>query len=75
MPQISQGKLNRFQRATTEFTASTLDGYGLRDPLPARPAPYASYPVLVHRLASLVLGQFQAVVKGHDFSRAVNADK
>jgi hypothetical protein len=52
MRQTSRGKFNRLQRATAEFTTSALDGYGLRDPLPARPAPYASYPVLVHRLST-----------------------
>src|ERR1035441_2337083 len=59
MEQISRGKFNRLQRATAEFTTSALDGCGLRDHLPARPAPYASYPVLVHRLASLLHAAFR----------------
>ena len=59
MRQTSRGKFNRLQRTTAEFTTSTLDGYGLRDHLPARPAPYASYPVLVHRLASLLHAAFR----------------
>jgi len=59
MRQTSRGKFNRLQRATAEFTTSALDGYGLRGPLPARPAPYASYPVLVHRLASLLHASFR----------------
>ena len=59
MEQTSRGKFNRLQRATAEFTTSALDGYGLRDHLPARPAPYASYPVLVHRLASLLHAAFR----------------
>src|SRR5579863_5063527 len=59
MRQTSRGKFNRLQRATAEFTTSALDGYGLRSPLPARPAPYASYPVLVHRLASLLHAAFR----------------
>src|ERR1039458_6858588 len=59
MRQTSRGKFNRLQRATAEFTTSALDGYGLRGPFPARPAPYASYPVLVHRLASLLHASFR----------------
>jgi hypothetical protein len=57
--QISRDKPDRLQRATAEFTTSALDGYGLRGHLPARPAPYASYPVLVHRLASLLHASFR----------------
>src|SRR5277367_6294137 len=59
MWQTSRGKFNRLQRATAGFTTSAFDGYGLRGPLPARPAPYASYPVLVHRLASLLHAAFR----------------
>src|SRR6266700_2773571 len=36
--QISRGKLNRLRCTTAESTLRALDGYGLRDPLPARPA-------------------------------------
>ncbi len=36
--QISRGKLNRLQCTTAGSTLRTLDGYGLRDSLPARPA-------------------------------------
>ena len=36
--QISWGKLNRFPCTVAESTLRTLDGYGLRDTLPARPA-------------------------------------
>ena len=59
MRQISRGKFNRLQRTTAGFTTSALDGYGLRVHWPARPAPYASYPVLVHRLASLLHASFR----------------
>jgi len=59
MRQTSRGKFNRLQRATAGFTTSALDGYGLRGHVPARPAPYASYPVLVHRLASLLHASFR----------------
>src|SRR5208282_3164215 len=59
MQQTSRGKFNRLQRATAEFTTSALDGYGLRGHLPARPTPYASYPVLVHRLAPLLHAAFR----------------
>src|SRR5207249_7878940 len=51
--QISRGKFDRLPYATAEFTTSALDGYGLRCHWPARPAPYASDPVLVHRLVRL----------------------
>lgn len=37
--QISRDKTDRLQRATAEFTTSTLDGCGLRDHLPAPPVP------------------------------------
>src|ERR1700686_668400 len=36
--QISRGKLNRLQCTTAGSTLCALDGYGLRDTLPARPA-------------------------------------
>jgi len=39
MPQISRGKFDRLRRATAGFTTSELDGYGLRNHLPARPPP------------------------------------
>jgi len=52
-------KFDRLPYATAEFTASALDGYGLRDHWPARPAPYASHPVLVHRLVRFVPLFFQ----------------
>ena len=58
MPQISRGKFDRLQRATAGSTTSAFDGYGLRSQLPARPAPYASNPVFVHRLASLLRASF-----------------
>src|SRR5262250_1836723 len=57
--QISRGKFIRLQRATAEFTTSAFDGYGLRGQLPARPAPYASDPVFVHRLALLLHASFR----------------
>src|SRR5262249_3970770 len=64
MPQISRGKFDHLQRATAGFTASAFDGYGLRSHLPARPAPYASDPVLVHRLAPFALRFFQVPPRG-----------
>src|SRR6202521_4074047 len=36
--QISRGKLNRLRCTTAGSTLRALDGYGLRDTLPARPA-------------------------------------
>ena len=59
MQQTSRGKFNRLPRATAGFTTSALDGYGLRCQLPACPTPYASYPVLVHRLALLLHAAFR----------------
>src|SRR5713101_4632279 len=44
-PEVS---LTAFRTPPPEFTQSALDGYGLRGPMPARPAPLASNPVLVH---------------------------
>src|SRR6201984_3466853 len=35
--QTSRGKLNRFRGSTAGSTLRVLDGYGLRDQLPARP--------------------------------------
>ena len=52
--QISRGKFDRLPYATAEFTTSVLDGYALRCQWPARPTPYASDPVLVHRLVCLL---------------------
>ena len=57
--QISRGKFDRLPHTTAEFTTSTLDGYGLCCHWPARPAPYASYPVLVHRLVRLLHASFR----------------
>ena len=57
--QISRGKPDRLPRTTAGFTTSAFDGYWLRDRLPARPAPLASYPVLVHRLAPLLHASFR----------------
>src|SRR5713226_177804 len=37
--QISRGKFDRLRRTTAGFTTSELDGYGLRNQLPARPPP------------------------------------
>src|SRR4029434_2326045 len=57
--QLSRGKFDCLRCTTAEFTTSVLDGYGLRCQLPARPTPYASYPVLVHRLAPLLHASFR----------------
>jgi hypothetical protein len=59
MPQISRGKFDRLLCATAGFTTGGLDGYGLRSHLPARPPPYASDPVFVHQLASLLRASFR----------------
>src|ERR1700738_3563714 len=59
MQQTSRDKTDRLRRATAGSTTSALDGYGLRCHWPARPAPYASDPVLVHRLARLLHASFR----------------
>jgi hypothetical protein len=58
-PQISRDKFDCFQYATAGFTTSAFDGYGLRGPLPARQAPYASDPVFVHRPVFLLHASFR----------------
>jgi hypothetical protein len=47
------------RRATAGFTTGELDGYGLCSHVPARPPPYASDPVFVHRLAPLFRASFR----------------
>src|ERR1700733_3648137 len=49
--QISWGKPHSLPRTPAEFTVQVLDGYGLRDFLPARPTRAASYPVAVRQVA------------------------
>ncbi len=55
-PEVSS---TAFRTQPPEFTTSAFDGYGLRGQLPARPAPYASNPVLVHRLVRLLHASFR----------------
>ena len=55
----SRAKINRLPRTTAGSTIRAFDGNGLRYHLLARPAPQASYPVLVHRLASLFRASFR----------------
>ena len=50
--QISRCKFDRLPDATTGFTTSALDGYGLRDHVP-------SDPVLVQRLVRLLHASFR----------------
>jgi hypothetical protein len=54
-PEVS---LTAFDAQPPDLQPVPFDGYGLRSPLPARPAPYASDPVLVHRLAPLLCASF-----------------
>ena len=49
--QISWGKPRSLPRTPAGFTVLALDGYGLRDFLPARPTRAASYPVAVRQVA------------------------
>src|SRR5205085_8968562 len=60
----SRGKLDCLPHATAQFTTSAFDGYGLHGHSPARPAPYASDPVLVHRLVRLLHASFRPPVAG-----------
>src|SRR5438477_4664174 len=55
-PEVSS---TAFRTQPPEFTTSALDGYGLRCQLPASPTPYASNPVLVHRLVRLLYASFR----------------
>jgi hypothetical protein len=71
--QISRGKFDRLPRTTAGFTTSALDGYGLRDHWPARPAPYASDPVLVHRPARLFHASFRPSVAGTPLRFAITS--
>src|SRR5919205_2171526 len=57
--QISRGKFDRLHRTPAGSTTPALDGCGLRDPLLARPAGSASYPVLVHQAAALLHASFR----------------
>jgi hypothetical protein len=71
--QISRGKFDRLPHATAEFTTIALDGYGFRSPLPARPAPYASDPVLIHLLARVLHASFRPSVAGTPWSFAMTS--
>src|SRR5258708_18427829 len=57
--QSSRGKIDSLHRALAGFTALALDGYGLCDFLPARPARPASYPVAVRQVAILLHASFR----------------
>lgn len=58
-PQISWGKPSFLPRTSAGFTVTALDGYGLCEILPARPAVAASYPVAVRRIASSLHASFR----------------
>src|SRR5947207_15546712 len=55
--QTSRGKFNRLLRTTAEFTFCALDGYGLRDHWPARPAltPLIRFLYIGSRICSTLL--------------------
>jgi hypothetical protein len=57
--QISWGKPSVLPRTSAGFTVSALDGYGLRDRQPARPAVAASYPIPVRRIAISLHASFR----------------
>ena len=56
---ISRGKFDRLPCSAAESTTGAFDGCGLRGRELARPAPYASHPVLVHRLVRLLHASFR----------------
>ena len=58
-PQTSRGKLGYSRYTTAGFTVSALDGYGLCDLTPTRPAFPPPYPVPVRRLVSLLHASFR----------------
>ena len=62
--QASPGKLGRLPRHTCRIYKLGLDGYGLRDPLPARPTKPASYPVSVRQVAVLLHASFRHHLAG-----------
>ena len=57
--QISRSKPYRLRRAPAGFTLTALDGYGLRDRVPARPTVPASYPISVRQVATLLHASFR----------------
>ena len=57
--QISRGKFDRLPYTTAGSTTGAFDGSGLRGCEPTRPAPYASYPFLVHRPVRLLHASFR----------------
>lgn len=57
--QTSPGKFDRLPRTPAGSTALALDGYGLRDQLPARPTKDASYPISVRQVAVLRHASFK----------------
>src|SRR5215472_15452121 len=57
--QISRSKPDSLHRTPAGFTVLALDGYGLREWLPARPTSTASYPVSVRRVATLLHASFR----------------
>ena len=57
--QISWGKPSFLPRTSAGFTVTALDGYGLCDILPARPAVAASYPVAVRRITGSLHASFR----------------
>src|SRR5215471_17465315 len=57
--QISRSKPDSLRRTPAGFTVLALDGYGLCEWLPARPASAASYPVSVRRVATLRHASFR----------------
>jgi hypothetical protein len=59
MAQISRSKPYRLRRAPVGFTKTVLDGYGLRDRVPARPTVPASYPISVRQVATLLHASFR----------------
>ena len=59
MAQASRGKFDRLYRTPAGSTALTLDGCGLRDSSPARPARDASYPISVRQVAVLLHTSFR----------------
>ena len=59
MTQASPGKFDRLPRTPAGSTALALDGSGLRDQSPARPARDASYPVSVRQVAVLLRTSFR----------------
>jgi hypothetical protein len=69
-PEVSS---TAFRTQPPDLQPVLFDGYGLRCHMPTRPAPYASDPVLVHRLVRLLHASFRPSVTGTPLRFAITS--